>query len=72
MSIAIRPKRSIPMPKPAVDAESKRMSRDVPTPARPKPEEAPDRGDQGREAPDAGYGRSGSLENVFTHGRSQS
>ena len=72
MSIAIRPKRPMPMTKPAFDAESKRMSRDVPKPVRPKPAEAPDRGEQGGEAPDAGYGRSESLENVFTHGRSQS
>ncbi len=50
-----------------------------PTPHRPRPVEAPDRGDSGEspearsgEAPDAGEGRMNTMEQEFTHGRSQS
>ena len=50
-----------------------------PTPFRPRPAEAPDRGNSGEapearssEAPDAGEGRMNYMEQEFTHGRSQS
>jgi hypothetical protein len=73
MSVAIRFERLIP----SVVTES------TPSTFRPRIAEAPDCGGHDREAPethhgrsfeapDAGEGRMSSLENQFTHGRSQS
>lgn len=74
MSIAYKFKSQIPSMFPKAAAPEV-----APMGYRPRPAEAPDRGFSGEapearsaEAPDAGEGRSGYMEQEFTHGRSQS
>ncbi len=78
MSVAIRPKRQNPPVSPAAAPAT-----ELPSRTRREPE-APEQGYREREAPEmvrcgrltqfleAGEGRAGLLERVFTHGRSQS
>ena len=75
MAVVTQFKSSIPSIFPAAPAPTPEAST-----YRPHSAEAPDRGYTGearearsnREAPDAGEGRSGYMENEYTHGRSQS
>ena len=74
MSVAYRFKSQIPSVFPAATRPE-----ETPSTYSPRSAEAPDRGFAGEapearstEAPDAGEGRSGFMENEYTHGRSQS
>ena len=77
MSIATRPKRSLP----TNPASAATFSKAEPTPMVPRHFEAPERGNseapetrisRHAEAPERGEGRASLLENEFTHGRSRS